>query len=262
MQPLIQIFIAPAKKMQALDDSPAPAALPRFNEEAKALARALSKLSLTELMQLYKCSASIAAQNFERLQHFKADNLALLTPALFAYQGIQYQYMSARVLTSTDYAYLQQHLFILSGLYGLLRPMDGVSPYRLEMQAKFAFEGAQDLYAFWQDKVRTALCQLQQETGRELVLLDLASAEYSRVLPSDFTTIKVRFCVESKGKLVERGTLCKMARGAMVQYLARSQAESLEVLPHFAGLDFKYSPEHSSAELYTFIQQPQRAKQD
>lgn len=255
MQDLIQIFISPAKKMQELDDSLAPTALPRFNTEALALAAALAEHELPELQKLYKCNESIAAQNFERLQHFKVDNLAVLPPALMAYQGIQYQYMSDKVLTTDDYAYLQEHLFILSGLYGLLRPLDGVRPYRLEMQAKFSFAGCKDLYAFWKEKVKAALTELQDKSGRELVFLDLASSEYSKVLPVDFKTVKVRFCVENKGKLAERGTLCKMARGAMVQYLARVKAESLDVLPYFAELDFKFAPEHSDDTLYTFVQQ-------
>lgn len=167
----MKILISPAKKMRSDPDTLAPEALPALLPETERLLAALRAMTPGELQALWRCSDAIAAQNLERLRDM--DLRRRLTPALLSYVGLQYQYMAPGVLEQRQYDYLQTHLRILSGFYGVLRPFDGVTPYRLEMGARLKTEGARDLYAFWGDKLARAL-----EPGDGPVV-DLASREYS-----------------------------------------------------------------------------------
>lgn len=143
----MRILISPAKKMRVDTDSLAPAGLPAFLPETQRLLAALRAMTAPQLQALWKCNDSIAALNLERLTGM--DLHRQLTPAILSYEGIQYRYMAPGVLDRGALAYLQAHLRILSGFYGLLRPFDGVTPYRLEMAAPLSVDGRKDLYAFW-----------------------------------------------------------------------------------------------------------------
>ena len=159
--------------------------------------------------------------------------------------------MAPAVFTDGEYDYVQAHLRILSGFYGLLRPFDGVTPYRLEMQARLAVDGARDLYAFWGDSLAR---QLLEETD---CILNLASKEYSLCV-SKYTAPPARLitCVfgeERNGKVLEKGTLCKMARGEMVRYLAERRITEPEAVKDFDRLDYRYAPAYSDANTYVFL---------
>ena len=174
-----------------------------------------------------------------------------LTPAILTYDGIQYQYMGPGAFTDEELNWAQEHLRILSGFYGILRPLDGVTPYRLEMQAKLSVGGARDLYDFWGDAPAK---QLFAETD---CILNLASKEYSqcveKYLPADKRMITCVFGEEKDGKVIEKGTLCKMARGEMVRYLAVNQITHPEEAKRFTGLNFRFAPERSNESTYVFI---------
>lgn len=245
----MRIIIAPAKKMRADPDSLAPAGLPDFLPETEVLCAALRSMDPAALQRLWKCNDRIAALNVRRLEEMNLRRN--LTPAILAYEGIQYQYMAPGIFSREEYAYVQTHLRILSGFYGLLRPFDGVTPYRLEMQAKLAVGGARDLYGFWGDRLAR---RLFAETD---LILNLASKEYSLCV-SRFLEPSVRFftCVfgqEKDGKILEQGTQCKMARGEMVRYLAETGAETLEAVRGFDRLDYRFSPAHSDEETLVFL---------
>ena len=245
----MRIIIAPAKKMRTDPDSLAPAGLPDFLPETEALCAALRSMDPAALQRLWRCNDRIAALNVRRLEEM--DLRRNLTPAILAYEGIQYQYMAPGVFSQGEYDYVQTHLRILSGFYGLLRPFDGVTPYRLEMQAKLAVGGARDLYGFWGDRLAR---RLFAETD---CILNLASKEYSLCV-SRFLEPSVRFvtCVfgqEKDGKVLEQGTQCKMARGEMVRYLAETGAETLEAVRGFDRLDYRFSPAHSDEETLVFL---------
>ena len=132
----MKIILSPAKKMKVDTDSLEPLGLPQFVEQADGLLSWLRGQSGEELQGLWKCNDSIARENFDRIAHM--DLRQNLTPAVLAYEGIAYQYMAPAVFEREQYEYVQEHLRILSAFYGVLRPMDGVVPYRLEMQAKAA----------------------------------------------------------------------------------------------------------------------------
>ena len=245
----MRIIISPAKQMREDRDTLPPRGLPGFLPETGRLLTALRNLSPAELQKLWKCSDAIAALNVERLRTMDLERG--LTPALLSYVGIQYQTMAARVLETSQYEFLQEHLRILSGFYGLLRPFDGVTPYRLEMGARLAADGCPDLYAFWGDALARALAE-----GTDLVL-NLASREYSRaVAPHLPPAVKLLTCVfgeESNGKIVEKGTLCKMARGEMVRWLAQNRVERPEDVRRFEALGYRYAPEHSTETQLVFV---------
>ena len=147
----MKLLISPAKKMREDGDFLAPRQAPALLERAAVLAEWLRGLDYTALKKLLACNDGIAELNFRRFQEMDLRRPG--TPALLSYDGIQYQYMAPGVLEQRQYDYLQDHLRILSGFYGVLRPFDGVTPYRLEMGARLKTEGARDLYAFWGDKL-------------------------------------------------------------------------------------------------------------
>ena len=247
----MRIIISPAKKMEQDIDSLAWTALPAFLDRTRQLLATLRAMDYQQLKQLWQCNDQIAALNFQRIRDM--DLTACLTPAILSYEGIQYQYMAPGVFSYEEFDYIQERLRILSGFYGLLRPFDGVRPYRLEMQAKLAVNGHKDLYSFWGSDLAQAL---EQETE---IIIDLASKEYSRAISDHLSpSIQLIGCVFAQWngkKLVEKGTLCKMARGEMVRFLAEQQADRPEDLKRFDRLGFCFSPDHSQENKYVFIKE-------
>ena len=160
----MRIIISPAKKMRVETDSFAPEGLPAFLPETRRLLAALKEMDGLQLQKLWKCNDSIAALNLERLAHMDLEGR--LTPALLSYEGIQYQYMAPGVFDREQLDYVKEHLRILSGFYGLLRPFDGVTPYRLEMAAPLKVDGHKDLYAFWGNKLAEALAAQDRKSTR------------------------------------------------------------------------------------------------
>lgn len=245
----MRIIISPAKKMRMDMDTLSWQELPCFINRAETLYETLKSMPYEELKKLWKCNDAIAAQNVERLRSM--DLHTRLTPAILSYEGIQYQYMAPGVFTEEQLVYVQTHLRILSGLYGVLRPFDGVTPYRLEMQAKLQTNGAKDLYGYWGGEIAN---KLYQETD---CIINLASKEYSvcvsRHKKPGTQFITCVFGEEKDGKIVEKGTLCKMARGEMVRHLAETHAESPEALKTFSCLHYTFSPDHSDENTYVFL---------
>ena len=180
-----------------------------------------------------------------------------LTPAVLAYDGIQYQHMAPGVFTEAEFAYVQEHLRILSGLYGVLRPFDGVAPYRLEMQAKLKTDKGKTLYEYWGAEIAEYLW------GETACVVNLASKEYSlcisRWQPANTRLITCVFGEEREGRVIEKGTLCKMARGEMVRYLAENQVEDPEEMRAFSRMDYHFSPAYSDASTYTFLHSKAKA---
>ncbi len=247
----MQIIISPAKKMRVDTDSFAWRDLPAFLPRTETLFARLKALSYEELKALWKCNDNIAAQNIDRLQ---TQNLYQnLTPAVMAYEGIQYQYMAPGVFTEKALAYVQEHLRILSGFYGILRPFDGVIPYRLEMQAKLKVDGAKDLYAYWDSDLADAVWKESD------VVVNLASKEYSqcisKYIPDGKRFLTCSFAQRNGEKLVEKGTLCKMARGEMVRYMAEMRVDRPEQLKAFERLGYHFSEQDSTDTNYVYIKE-------
>ena len=251
----MRIIISPAKKMRIDPDSFPVWAMPQFLAQAEQLQARLQQMPYPQLRALWCCSDRIAAPCYEQL--FLPLREAS-TPAIMAYEGIQYQYMAPGVFSDRELHYIQEHLRILSGFYGLLRPFDAVMPYRLEMQARLSVDGSRDLYAFWGARLAQLLAE---ETT---LLVNLASREYSKSvlphLPPSVRTIPCVFGQLQQGRIVEKGTLCKMARGEMVRYLAETDAADAEVLREFDRLHYRFSPAHSDPTRFVFLQTQDRTE--
>ena len=245
----MRIIISPAKKMNADRDSFPWRDLPVFLPKTEVLAGTLQGMAYDELKKLWKCNDAIAALNVERLASM--DLHTRLTPALLAYEGIQYQYMAPGVFTDRELEYVQEHLRILSGFYGVLKPFDGVTPYRLEMQAKLKTCKAKDLYSYWNNSIAE---HLFAETS---CIINLASKEYSicvsKYLPEHVRFITCVFGEEKDGKVLEKGTMCKMARGEMVRFLAEHQVEDPEQIKTFDRLEYRFDASRSDGNTFVFL---------
>ena len=245
----MRIIIAPAKKMITDTDSFAVDSLPQFLEQTEQLKVTLQGMSPKDLQALWKCNDAIASLNIERLR--RMDLRRNLTPAVMAYEGIQYCYMAPGVMETSHLDYLREHLRILSGFYGLLRPFDGVTPYRLEMQARLSVYGCRYLYQFWGDRMTR---QLASESD---LVLNLASKEYSKAvephLPKSVRFITCTFGEWKNGKVIEKGTQCKMARGEIVRWLAERNITDVATVQAFDQLDYQFQPSLSTEDHKVFL---------
>ena len=245
----MRIIISPAKKMNVDTNSLPWRNLPAFLAKTEQICKTLQGMGYDELKALWKCNDAIASANVERLANMNLHTQ--LTPALLAYEGIQYQYMAPGVFSDREFDYVQEHLRILSGFYGVLRPFDGVKPYRLEMQAKLKLCEVKDLYEYWGSSIMEYICQ---ETD---CIINLASKEYSiclsKYLPENIRFITCIFGEEKDGKVVEKGTKCKMARGEMVRYMAEHQITDPEQLKVFDRLNYRFDDSRSDERTFVFV---------
>lgn len=244
----MRIILSPAKKMNEDQDTLAYMGLPGFLDQTEEILAWLKSKTQEELKRLWACNDRIAGQNFERLAHM--DLRRNLTPAVLSYEGIAYQYMAPAVFETGQFEYIQEHLRILSAFYGVLKPMDGVTPYRLEMQARASIGGHKDLYALWGRRLYQAV---RDESG---IILNLASKEYSKCIESCLSEkdryITPVFCEEAGGKLVTKGTYAKMARGEMVRFMAENRIEDPSEICGFDRLGYRFVKELSSDTRYIF----------
>ena len=244
----MRIIISPAKKMNIREDLWECAGIPCYLPEAEVLKEYIQKLNFKEVKEIWCCNDKIAKLNYRRFQEM--DLSKRLTPALLAFEGLQYQYMKPEVFTDSEIEYVQKHLRILSGFYGILRPLDGVVPYRLEMQAKIKMKAGEieygNLYDFWGDKIAS---ETIRDLSKESMILNLASKEYSKTIePYLGSKSKMVNCIFGREKIVKNGeiqikvggTQAKMLRGEMVRHLASNQVSCLEGVKDFEGLGFKY----------------------
>ncbi len=248
----MRIIISPAKQMRVDTDTFTCREMPVFLDRAEILAGLINSLSYNEQKKLWACNDKIASQNAERFAQM--DLRKNLTPAILSYDGIQYTYMAPAVFEDGQYDYVQEHLRILSGFYGVVKPMDGVVPYRLEMQAKIGvFVSYKDLYEFWGD----LLCREVMDESR--TVLNLASKEYSKCIekylkPGD-RFITCVFGEPEGNRIVQKGVYAKMARGEMVRYLAGIRAEDPEEAKGFSMSGYAFDEKRSTAEEYVFVRQ-------
>lgn len=223
--------------------------LPQFIEESTQLLTFLKQLTYNEAKSIWQCNDKIATLNYQRIQ--KMDLYTNLSPAILSYQGIQYQYMASNVFTNEEYSYIERHLRIMSGFYGMLRPFDGVVPYRLEMQANLKGEALDSLYNFWNEKLAK---QLFSECK---CIINLASKEYSQCI-SNYLDSRIQFitCIfgERLGdKVLQKGTQVKMARGEMVRFMAENQITNIEAIKTFNRSNYIFAQDLSTADTLVFI---------
>lgn len=245
----MKIIISPAKKMNANGDTLEYYQMPCFMKETEQLLAYLRTLSYTDLTSIWKCSDKIAEENYHRIQTM--DLYKSLTPAILSYQGLQYSTMSPEVLENSHHEYLEEHLRILSGFYGILRPFDGVVPYRLEMQAVLKNWHTSSLYHFWKESISKKLLSESD------CIVNLASKEYSKCitpyLKQNTVFVTCAFGEIKNEKLIEKGTYAKMARGEMVRFMAENGIENIEEIKQFNRLNYTYEKALSDENKYVFI---------
>lgn len=276
----MQVIISPAKQMRVERDAFAPRGIPPFPEETARLIRELRRIERTEgaegLRALWCVNDRLLAQNIELLNRFEVlrderdlddPTLArLVSPAVFSYVGFQYRSLAPEVLDLGALDWLQGHLWVVSGLYGCARPFDAVEPYRLEMGAKLAFDGARGLYAFWGERIARRIEQADDKgvrgplgTGPHdtptsgaaagATVVNLASVEYAKaVLPHLGAETQVTTCIFGEevraGRPVQRATASKIARGSMVRWMAERGCDDPRELTAF-DVGYRFAPELS-----------------
>ncbi len=245
----MRMIISPAKQMRVNTDDFAYESLPVFLDRTEILMSWIRGLTYKDQKALWACNDRIAEQNSERFS--RMDLRSGLTPALISYDGIQYTYMAPAVFEDGQHEYVRDHLRILSGFYGVLKPMDGVFPYRLEMQAKAKVAGCRDLYEFWGDSL------YREVLDDSRVIINLASKEYSKCiekyLQAEDTYITCIFGELEGGKVVQKGVYAKMARGEMVRFLSCIGAEKPEQMKAFNWSGYSFDEGRSSESEYVFI---------
>lgn len=245
----MQIIIAPARRMQTDTDSFPVRQLPKFIDQAQQILDYLRGLSYDQIHRLWwNCSEKIARPNYQRLHQM---NLRRdLTPAIIAFTGLQYQYMAPDVFTDNELDYVQKHLKILSGFYGILRPFDGIVQYRLGMGDRAHANGTKSLYEFWGSRLADTLYH------NDNLVINLASQEYSKAIKpyvhGNRQLVTIKFGEMIDGQVKQKATLAKMARGNMVRYLASQNANSLDQVKNFQ-LAYHYRAQLSDKSTLVFI---------
>ena len=244
------MIVSPAKKMNVVEGPPYVASLPRFLERTERLMQAVQALSYDEAKALWKCSDKLATLNYERFRSM--DLRRSPTAACIAYEGIQYQHLAPQVMSDRELTFLDEHLRILSGFYGVLRPSDGVVPYRLEMQAKLAVDGTRDLYEYWDTSLAQALAQ-EADT-----LVNLASVEYAKaVVPHasacGMSMVTCLFGQMVGTRFVQRSTEAKAARGTFARWCAEHEVTDPSDFPRFSDRGYSFDEGRSTPDQLVFV---------
>jgi len=226
---------------------------PRFADEAERLAAAAAKLSAKKLSTLMGISDKLAKLNAGRYAGFQD---APERQALFAFNGDVYLGFEARTLDEPGIAFAQDHVRILSGLYGLLRPLDAIRPYRLEMGTRWAPGRAKDLYHYWGKRISAALAADLEAEGSSIVV-NLASKEYWHAVeahpPKGARIITIDFREDGPKGLYFNSFGAKRARGMMARYLCEHRITDLDGLKGFDSDGYRFTPEGSDEAVWRFV---------
>lgn len=229
---------------------------PRFLEQSSQLIEILRELSPSELAQLMKLSDKLAGLNVARFTEWQPKfTLENARQAILAFKGDVYTGLDAASLSAADFDYAQQHLRILSGLYGVLRPLDLMQPYRLEMGTRLQNCAGKNLYEFWGERLTESLnqCLAEQQAN---VLLNLASNEYFKaVKPKQLngTLINVDFKDLKNDQYKIISFYAKKARGIMARYVIQHKIDSVDALKNFTEQGYYYSAEQSKPDHLVFL---------
>jgi len=249
-------LLSPAKKLDfaPLSAPSVRATMPALLKGTAELAARAKRFTRDDLRRLMDISPALADLNYQRFQNFDPANDRETKPAIYAFNGDVYAGLDAKSLSRGDIAFAQKHLAIISGLYGLLRPLDAIQPYRLEMGSKVDTARGPNLYAFWRGEL-TAHVNAVTDKLKNPTIVNLASAEYwgaldehalgPRVIQPVFKEIK-------GGKSSVVSFLAKKARGMMARYLVQHRLTKAEDLKRFDTEGYSFDPKASDAGIWTF----------
>lgn len=232
------VFISPAKGFNNIESTGNE--LPIFYKDTKKIISRLKRLNQTEISNLMKVNKEISKLNYNRYKSFKIDTNGM--PAILAYDGLQYKNMMPSTFSIQELNFSNEHIRILSGLYGILKPLDSIYPYRLEMQTKLDVKNYNNLYEFWGDKLYKEL-----EKDSSGVIINLSSDEYSKCIKKyvsdNVKFISCSFKVNKNGKMIVHSTSSKTARGQMVNFIVKNNIDDYEKLKEFNEDGYKFVEE-------------------
>jgi cytoplasmic iron level regulating protein YaaA (DUF328/UPF0246 family) len=257
------ILLSPAKQLNFEERGHAPTATrPALMDRTRELAKVTARLSASDLKSLMGLSDDLAELNRERFKAFDPDNEDG-RPAAMAFNGDVYRGLEAASLSAEDLQWAQQHLRILSGLYGALRPLDTMQPYRLEMGTRLKTKKGANLYDFWGDDIRDAL-QSQLDEQDDKLVVNLASNEYAkaaRLDTLDARVINVDFKEERDGQLRMLMVYAKKARGMMARWIIENRITSADALSAFDSEGYRFDAEGSTPDTLLFTRpQPEKKR--
>ena len=222
--------------------------VPFFIEKSKRIVDLAKDLETDIVKELWACSDLLTKKSIEMLRVHSFTSLQ--TPAILSYDGIAFTHMAPNVFEKEMFDYVEENLIILSGVYGALRPSDGVMPYRLEMQAPLKIDDKETLYEYWGNRIYN---YIHPSDG---VIINLASKEYSDSITPYISKgdrlVDIVFLEEHNSKLVTKATFAKMARGEMVRYMAQNNVSCVEELKNFNALGYSFRPDLSSSNKIVF----------
>lgn len=251
------IILSPAKilnfKEQTTTDK---FTMPEFMTKAESLVKLMRDLSPSELSKLLDINTNLTQLNFDRFFNWhKPFTLKNAKQAAFTFDGEVFRGLNAETLSADDLEYAQTHLRILSGLYGVLRPLDLIQAYRLEVSSKLQNPSGKDLYAFWKESVTESILKALKKSGKPQFMLNLASSEYFKTLDlknKKVRTLNVEFYEYKNDKYSQIVIYTKKARGLMARYVIENRIENEEDLKGFNAEGYWYSPQMSSPDKLVF----------
>ncbi|MFT3738532.1 MAG: peroxide stress protein YaaA [Breznakibacter sp.] len=252
-------IVSPAKNIdvQPLDRS-ITTTIPRFRENANYMVSFLKRFSAGQLADLYHVNPAIAQLNFDRFRVWDEQHTTVSKAASFAFNGEVYRGLDIKSFSAGQLAFAQQNLRILSGLYGLLKPLDAINPYRLEMGTHWGPTGHANLYRLWGSSITQALADDIKNSSGDKMLLNLASAEYFKAVKAKdlgYGVVNIDFKQEVNGKTKNVTVYAKRARGLMARFVATNQIERIEDVKAF-DLEGYYFDTHRSSEYnWMFVRQ-------
>lgn len=230
--------------------------MPEFMTEAESLVKLMRELSPTDLSRLLYINTNLTQLNFDRFFNWhKPFSLKNAKQAILTFDGEVFRGLNAKTFSTEDFEYAQNHLRILSGLYGSLRPLDLIQPYRLEVSSKLQNPYGKDLYIFWKETVTTSILKVLKKSGKPQFILNLASSEYFKTLDlKDKKTrvLNVEFYEYKNDKYTQIVIYTKRARGLMARYVIENRIENEEDLKGFNTEGYWYSPQMSSLNKLVF----------
>jgi len=244
------VLLSPSK---SITDKATPLSItatdPLFSGQTNKLVKDLQKQSVHELKKTLHVSDSLAELNHERFQNWTSMNRK---PALWLYSGDVYNGLDAFSMNKSDVSFAQKHVAILSGLYGLVRPLDAIRPYRLEMKLNYSGTWGDTLYSAWSERLANYI----QQSGNTTVLM-CASKEYAKAatkdLPASIRVITPRFMQETKDGLKEKGLFAKYARGALARFVIDNKLSDLNGIQNYKKDGFTYNKDLSTDDELVFL---------
>ena len=244
----MKVIISPAKKLNEKSCDIKSKSSISFSKDSEVLIKELKNFSSDQLKSLMGVSSSIANLNKQRFNDWSYPFNGSSKPAVFMFDGAVYNELDVQSLNEQDILYMQDNLRILSGLYGILKPLDSILPYRLEMGTKLEVNGNKNLYEFWGNKITK---QLMSECKEDDIIINLASNEYSKVLDlkcfSNVVTPIFKDFKNGKSKVIS--FFAKKARGSFARFVMTEKPKKIDDLISFNGLGYQFSEINSKNEI-------------